>query len=143
MAALGCLHASPPQVRIMRAEIDCVTSADRVFEKEQSMLVIGRCFDQRGRRNVRRKRFAGVIIRVTHACKRRLGIVDAASAILAGELDAPLVAEPIAEGQFEKAPAFIEELVIVAAAGQPPIGKPAPFRARLLRSSRAARIGNA
>jgi DNA-binding transcriptional LysR family regulator len=46
-----------------------------------------------------------------------------ASAILAGELDAALVAEPIAEGQFEKAPAFIEELVIVAAAGHPPIGK--------------------
>jgi DNA-binding transcriptional LysR family regulator len=47
-----------------------------------------------------------------------------ASAILAGELDAALVAEPIAEGQFEKTPvAFIEELVIVAAAGHPPIGK--------------------
>jgi DNA-binding transcriptional LysR family regulator len=46
-----------------------------------------------------------------------------ASAILAGELDAALVAEPIAEGQFEKAPAFIEELIIVAAAGHPPIGK--------------------
>ena len=46
-----------------------------------------------------------------------------ASAILAGELDAALVAEPVAEGQFEKAPAFIEELVIVAAAGHPPIGK--------------------
>jgi DNA-binding transcriptional LysR family regulator len=46
-----------------------------------------------------------------------------ASAILAGELDAALVAKPIAEGQFEKAPAFIEELVIVAAAGHPPIGK--------------------
>jgi len=46
-----------------------------------------------------------------------------ASAILAGELDAALVAEPIAEGQFEKAPAFVEELVIVGAAGHPPIGK--------------------
>jgi DNA-binding transcriptional LysR family regulator len=46
-----------------------------------------------------------------------------ASAILAGELDAAVVAEPIAEGQFEKVPAFIEELVIVAAAGHPPIGK--------------------
>ena len=42
---------------------------------------------------------------------------------MAGELDAALVVEPIAEGQFEKAPAFIEELVIVAAAGHPPIGK--------------------
>jgi DNA-binding transcriptional LysR family regulator len=46
-----------------------------------------------------------------------------ASAILAGELDAALVAEPIAESQFETAPAFSEELVIVAAAGHPPIGK--------------------
>ena len=46
-----------------------------------------------------------------------------ASAILAGELDAALVAEPVVEGQFEKAPAFMEELVIVAAAGHPPIGK--------------------
>jgi DNA-binding transcriptional LysR family regulator len=46
-----------------------------------------------------------------------------ASAILAGELDAAVVAEPIAEGQFDKAPAFVEELVIVAAAGHPPIGK--------------------
>jgi DNA-binding transcriptional LysR family regulator len=46
-----------------------------------------------------------------------------ASAVLVGELDAALVAEPIVEGQFEKAPAFIEELVIVAAAGHPPIGK--------------------
>ena len=46
-----------------------------------------------------------------------------ASAILAGELDAAVVAEPIAEGQFEKVPAFIEKLVIVAAAGHPPIGK--------------------
>jgi DNA-binding transcriptional LysR family regulator len=46
-----------------------------------------------------------------------------ASATLAGELDAALVAEPIAEEQFEKASAFMEELVIVAAAGHPPIGK--------------------
>lgn len=37
-----------------------------------------------------------------------------ASAILAGELDAALVAEPIAEARFEKIPAFDEELVIVA-----------------------------
>ena len=50
-----------------------------------------------------------------------------ASAILAGELDAAVVAEPIVEGQFEKAPAFIEELVIVAAAGHPPIGKSNPI----------------
>jgi DNA-binding transcriptional LysR family regulator len=46
-----------------------------------------------------------------------------ATAILAGELDAALVNEPIADSQFEKTPAFDEELVIIAAAGHPPIGK--------------------
>jgi DNA-binding transcriptional LysR family regulator len=46
-----------------------------------------------------------------------------ASAILAGELDAALVNEPVAEDQFEKAVAFVEELVIIAAAGHSPIGK--------------------
>jgi DNA-binding transcriptional LysR family regulator len=45
-----------------------------------------------------------------------------ASAILAGELDAAFVAEPIAEAAFEKVFAFDEELVIVAAPDQPPIG---------------------
>ncbi|HLI99537.1 MAG TPA: LysR substrate-binding domain-containing protein [Bradyrhizobium sp.] len=46
-----------------------------------------------------------------------------ASAILAGELDAALVAEPIADAPFEKVLAFEEELVIVRPAGHPPIGK--------------------
>lgn len=46
-----------------------------------------------------------------------------ATAILAGELDAALVAEPIADAPFEKALAFEEELVIVAAADHPPIGR--------------------
>ena len=46
-----------------------------------------------------------------------------AAAILAGELDAALVAEPIADAPFDKAPAFEEELVIVAPAGHPPIGR--------------------
>jgi DNA-binding transcriptional LysR family regulator len=46
-----------------------------------------------------------------------------ASAILAGELDAALVAEPIVDEPFEKAPAFEEELVIIAAADHPPIGR--------------------
>ncbi len=45
------------------------------------------------------------------------------SAILAGDLDAALVAEPIADVPFEKAFAFDEELVIVAPARHPPIGK--------------------
>jgi len=49
-----------------------------------------------------------------------------ATAILAGELDAALVAEPIPEEPFEKAPAFMEELVIVAPAGHPPISKNGP-----------------
>jgi DNA-binding transcriptional LysR family regulator len=44
------------------------------------------------------------------------------SAILAGDLDAAFVAEPIAEAPFEKAPAFIEDLVIVSAAHRPSIG---------------------
>ena len=45
------------------------------------------------------------------------------SAILAGELDAALVAEPIADLPFEKCFAFDEEMVIVAPAGHPPIGR--------------------
>ncbi len=45
-----------------------------------------------------------------------------ARAILAGEIDAALVAEPIADAPFEKVPAFREELVIVSAADHPPIG---------------------
>jgi DNA-binding transcriptional LysR family regulator len=46
-----------------------------------------------------------------------------AAAILAGELDAALVAEPIPDAPFAKAPAFEEELVIVAPTGHPPIGR--------------------
>lgn len=46
-----------------------------------------------------------------------------ASAILAGDLDAALVAEPIADEPFEKTLVFEEELVIVSAANHPPIGK--------------------
>lgn len=46
-----------------------------------------------------------------------------ASAILAGDLDAALVADPIADAPFEKAFAFHEELVIVAPANYPPIGR--------------------
>ncbi len=51
-----------------------------------------------------------------------------ARAVLAGDLDAALAAEPIAREQFEQIPVFEEELVLVAAADQPPIvpGKPAP-----------------
>jgi DNA-binding transcriptional LysR family regulator len=48
-----------------------------------------------------------------------------ATAVLAGELDAALVAEPIADAPFDKQSVFIEELVIVAPSGHPPIGKTA------------------
>jgi DNA-binding transcriptional LysR family regulator len=57
---------------------------------------------------------------------------DLATAILAGELDAALVAEPIADTPFDKAFAFTEEIVLVSAAGQPPISKKKPFPASIL-----------
>ena len=41
-----------------------------------------------------------------------------------GELDAALVAEPIADAPFEKIPLYDEELVIIAAANHPPIKSP-------------------
>ncbi len=44
-----------------------------------------------------------------------------ARGVLEGELDAALVAEPIADTPFEKMPIYREELVLIAAAGQPPI----------------------
>jgi DNA-binding transcriptional LysR family regulator len=43
--------------------------------------------------------------------------------ILAGELDAALVTEPVADASFEKVPAFVEEAVIVSAAGRPAVDK--------------------
>jgi DNA-binding transcriptional LysR family regulator len=46
-----------------------------------------------------------------------------ATAILAGELDAAFVAEPVAEELFEKVPAFMEELVMVAPTEHPPISR--------------------
>jgi DNA-binding transcriptional LysR family regulator len=49
------------------------------------------------------------------------------AAILAGELDAALVAEPIAEAPFDKVVAFVEEPVIVSAAGEPQVGKKGYF----------------
>jgi DNA-binding transcriptional LysR family regulator len=50
-----------------------------------------------------------------------------ATAILAGELDAALVAEPIADAPFEKIFVFEEEPVIVSAAGRPPVGRKGHF----------------
>jgi DNA-binding transcriptional LysR family regulator len=66
-------------------------------------------------------------------------------AVLTGELDAALVAEPVADTPFEKVRLYDEELVIVAAARHPPIRTPrdvgsqaiiafevgCPYRARL------------
>lgn len=43
------------------------------------------------------------------------------AALLRGELDAALVTEPVAAGPFDKVAVYEEELVIVAAAGHPPI----------------------
>jgi DNA-binding transcriptional LysR family regulator len=51
-----------------------------------------------------------------------------AAAVLAGELDAALAAEPIADAPFEKALIYDEELVIVAAADHPPIKSPRDAR---------------
>jgi DNA-binding transcriptional LysR family regulator len=45
-----------------------------------------------------------------------------ATAILAGELDAGLAAEPIPDAHFEKVTVFVEPLVIVAPARRPPLG---------------------
>ncbi len=49
-----------------------------------------------------------------------------ATAILAGEIDAAFVAEPVPEAPFEQAVAFREELVMVAKAGHPPITADSP-----------------
>ena len=46
-----------------------------------------------------------------------------ATAILAGEIDAALVAEPIPDAPFERVVAFEEELVLVTSAQHPPITK--------------------
>jgi DNA-binding transcriptional LysR family regulator len=49
---------------------------------------------------------------------------ELARAMLAGELDAALLADPVADAPFEKVPIYDEELVIVATAGHPPIRSP-------------------
>lgn len=51
--------------------------------------------------------------------------IQLATALLAGEIDTALVAEPVAEAKFESVFAFEEEVVIVTAADHPPIDKPA------------------
>lgn len=47
--------------------------------------------------------------------------IQLATAILAGEIDAALVTEPVADEQFEKVVAFEEDLVMVARKDHPPI----------------------
>ncbi len=44
-----------------------------------------------------------------------------ASEILAGEIDAGIWVEPVASAPFDKAPIYDEELILIAAAGHPPI----------------------
>ena len=68
--------------------------------------------------------------------------ITLASAILAGHLDAALVAEPIADEPFEKVFAYAEEPVVVSAAGQPAPGRRASFHGPWSRSSTAARIAS-
>jgi DNA-binding transcriptional LysR family regulator len=64
------------------------------------------------------RRHPGVVLELRTGNPQVLG-----GAVLAGDLDAALVAEPIADAPFEKMFAFDEELVIVAPADHPPIGK--------------------
>jgi DNA-binding transcriptional LysR family regulator len=53
-----------------------------------------------------------------------------AAAVLAGELDAALVAEPIADPALEKTTVYDEELVLVAEAGHAPIRSPRDVQSR-------------
>lgn len=51
-------------------------------------------------------------------------IRELCDSVLTGELDAALVAEPVADAPFEKVTVYDEELVLVAAAGREPIRSP-------------------
>ena len=56
-----------------------------------------------------------------------------ATGLLAGRLDAALVTGPLPAGPFEKRQVFSEELVIVAAAGHPPLdGKNSPLPSAMI-----------
>jgi DNA-binding transcriptional LysR family regulator len=52
------------------------------------------------------------------------GIKDLCAAVLSGELDAALVAEPIGDAGLDKAVVYNEELVLVSPARHPPIRSP-------------------
>ena len=89
------------------------------------------------------RRHPGVVLELRTGNPLVLG-----SAILAGELDAALVAEPIADAPFEKTFAFDEELVIVAPANHPPIGRngslcrgPSSFSSTAARTASGSRTG--
>ena len=69
---------------------------------------------------------------------------ELAAAVREGELDAALVAEPIADAPFEKIPLYDEELVIIAAANHPPIKSPRDVNGRpVLAFEPAVPIANA
>jgi DNA-binding transcriptional LysR family regulator len=55
---------------------------------------------------------------------------ELATAVREAELDAALVAEPIADAPFEKIPLYDEELVVIAAANHPPIKSPQDVNGR-------------
>jgi len=57
---------------------------------------------------------------------------ELASQVLAGTIDAALVAEPVADMRLAKAVAYVEELVLVAQAGHPPIRSPRDLAKRTL-----------
>ena len=64
------------------------------------------------------RRYPGVTLELRTGNPHQL-----ATAILAGELDAALVTQPIPDAAFESVPVFMEEVVIVAPVGHPPISK--------------------
>jgi DNA-binding transcriptional LysR family regulator len=57
---------------------------------------------------------------------------DLTAQVLAGALDAALVADAVSDPRLESVVAFEEELVLVTAAGHPPIGTPRDVRKRTL-----------
>jgi DNA-binding transcriptional LysR family regulator len=57
---------------------------------------------------------------------------DLIAQVLAGQLDAAVVLEPISDSRLESVPAFEEELVIVAASRHPPIASPRDVEKRAL-----------
>jgi len=50
--------------------------------------------------------------------------------VLAGALDAALVAEPVADARLEALPVYVEEVVIVTAAAHPPVNAPRDLAVR-------------